>query len=190
MHLNRLYIKGFRSIREVDLTFTPGKNVVIGRNNAGKSNIIHALNIVLGETAPAYAKSENIEDSDFYTYRISDKDGKKIERSENEIFIWCELQREAAESLEFSEIKKCFGYSFYGKREYRAAGAPYRIALNDLKDEYGAIYAVNEDETPDKVWVDSKLTNQNTFEQQLNDKYQFGYAFLAQRTEKGITKSR
>jgi hypothetical protein len=31
MHLRRLYIKGFRSIRELDLEFTPGKNVIFIR---------------------------------------------------------------------------------------------------------------------------------------------------------------
>ncbi len=47
MYLSRLYIRNYRSIKELDLRFEKGKNVIIGRNNAGKSNIIKALNIVL-----------------------------------------------------------------------------------------------------------------------------------------------
>ncbi len=188
MYLRRLYIRGFRSIYELDLEFKPGKNVIIGRNNSGKSNIVQALDVVLGESAPAYAKSENITEADFYSRRTNGPDSKSIEEVENTIFIWCELRRDAREDLDWSEINKCFGYSFHGKREYRAPGVPYRLRMNDLTKDYEAIFSVNEDETQDKVWVDSKLTNQNSFPQQLSDKYQFAYAFLAQRTERGIRK--
>jgi energy-coupling factor transporter ATP-binding protein EcfA2 len=191
MHLRRLYIKGFRSIRELDLEFTPGKNVIIGRNNAGKSNIIHALNVVLGETAPAYAKSENIEETDFHCWRSIDKDGNVIEQAENSIFIWCELQRHPNEELDWAEIEKCFGYSFYGARPYRnAVGIPTRLELTSLSDEFLKIFDLNEDdlEFGEKIWVDSKLKNQNTFKQHLTDKYHFTYAFLAQKTDQGIVK--
>jgi hypothetical protein len=165
-----------------------GKNVIIGRNNAGKSNIVHALNIVLGETAPAWERSENITEADFYSFRLSDGEGKIFEKTENEIFIWCELQRRADEDLDWSEIDTCFGYNFYGQRQYRAAGIPIRLRISDLKSDYPQIFAIDEDQITDKVWVDSKLTNQNTFRQQLSDKYHFAYAFCAERTEKGISK--
>lgn len=188
MYLSRLYIRGFRSIRELDLEFKPGKNVIIGRNNSGKSNIVQALDVVLGESAPAYAKSENITEADFHSRRIPGDDGAEVEVVENTIFLWCELRRDAKEDLDWQEISRCFGYSFHGKREYRAPGVPYRLPINDLRKEYEGIFSISEEETQDKVWVDSKLTNQNTFPQQLSDKYHFAYAFLAQRTDKGITK--
>ena len=188
MHLRRLYISGFRSIREIDLEFTPGKNVIIGRNNAGKSNIVHALNVVLGETAPAWEKSENITEADFYSSREADEEGNTIEKTQDTIFIWCELQRRAGEDLNWAEIDNCFGYSFYGQRQYRAPGIPRRLRIGDLKTDYSQIFAIDEDQTADKVWVDSKLTNQNTFRQQLDDKHHFAYAFQAERTDKGISK--
>jgi AAA15 family ATPase/GTPase len=37
---------------------TQGKNISIGRNNAGKSNIVGDLDLVLKGTAPAWAKTE------------------------------------------------------------------------------------------------------------------------------------
>ncbi|WHZ29530.1 MAG: hypothetical protein OJF51_004332 [Nitrospira sp.] len=188
MYLKRLYIRGFRSISELDLEFKPGKNVIIGRNNSGKSNVIQALDIVLGEFAPAYAKSENITEADFHSCRTTEPDGKAVEQVADTIFVWCELWRDAKEDLDWNQINKCFGYSFYGKRGYKAPGVPYRLPIKDLTKEYQNIFSVNEEETQDKVWVDSKLTNQNTFPQQLSDKYQFAYAFLAQNTEQGITK--
>ena len=189
MYLRRLYIRGFRSIRELDLEFKPGKNVIIGRNNSGKSNIVQALDIVLGESAPAYAKSENITEADFHCSRTTSTEGKPIEEAANSIFIWCELRRDENEDLDWNEIDKCFGYSFHGKRGgWNAPGEPYRLPINNLSHDYESIFSINEDEIQDKVWVDSKLKNQNTFRQQLREKYQFSYAFLANKTEKGITK--
>jgi putative ATP-dependent endonuclease of the OLD family len=188
MYLKRLFIRGFRSISELDLDFQPGKNVIIGRNNSGKSNIVQALDVVLGESAPAYAKSENITEADFYSARVIAADGNQREQVTDTVSIWCELRREAKEELDWGEINKCFGYSFHGKRGWNAPGEPYRLPIKDLSKDFESIFSINEDEVQDKVWVDSKLKNQNTFQQQLREKYQFSYAFLAHRTEEGITK--
>ena len=68
MYLSRLFIKNYRSIKELDLTFAKGKNVLVGRNNAGKSNVLKAIDLVLGEYSPTYTKSENVTESDFYAW--------------------------------------------------------------------------------------------------------------------------
>lgn len=188
MHLSRLFIRGFRSIAELDLTFAPGKNIIIGRNNAGKSNIIRALDLVLGEAAPAWARSENITDADYHSYR-STENGQSTDHVANEIAIWCQLERDANEELDWQEINKCFGFNFHGTKVRNATGVPKRLQLTNLSAEFQNIFALNEDEVDwDKVWVDSKLKNQNTFRQHLANKFQFVYAFLATRTDKGIIK--
>lgn len=105
MYLSRLYISNFRSIKELDLRFSMGKNVIVGRNNSGKSNIIKALDIVLGETSPTYVKSENISDNDFYTWKEI-QDGKEVIKSTDEIRIWCELERCEDEKLNYDELYK------------------------------------------------------------------------------------
>ena len=191
MYLSRLYIRGFKSIKELDLSFLPGKNVIIGRNNSGKSNIVKALDIILGENAPAYAKSENIAETDFFTEERKGENGQITTTSANEIFIWCELRREADEELDWTEIDRCYGLSFYGSKPNRAAvGVPSRIQLNNLGEDYGQIFELDEDSLDynDKVWVDGKLKNQNTFRQHLTDKYHFAYAFVATKGEQGIVK--
>lgn len=118
------------------------------------------------------------------------EDGKIVEHIGTNISIWCQLERETGEKLDWDEINKCFGFSFYGTRERSAVGIPSRLELNDLPAHFNRVFALNEDdlEYNEKVWVDSKLKNQNTFQQHLANKYQFAYAFLAQRTEKGIVK--
>src|SRR5712671_5085725 len=108
MYLSRLYIKNYRSIHELDLRFAKGKNVIIGRNNAGKSNIVKALDIVLGERTPTYPKLDNITENDFYSWKEG-SNGETICRSSNDLFIWCELNRDVGEALNYQEIYKCYG---------------------------------------------------------------------------------
>jgi len=62
--LASLKISRFRSVEEAEIEFSPGMPVVLfGQNNAGKSNIIRALEIVMGEQ---YPKSVTLEDSDYF----------------------------------------------------------------------------------------------------------------------------
>lgn len=186
MFLSRLYVYGFRSIRQIDLRFLPGKNVIIGRNNAGKSNIVRALDIVLGETAPAYARSENITDSDFFRGCWLDNESNLHSFQADEIRIWCELERSPGEILNWVEINKCFGFSFWGNRNTKE---PHRVSIEDLEADFNKAFQVAEDEADGhKVWVDGKLNNQTTFYDALQPMQHFAYAFQAKLTEKGIEK--
>lgn len=49
--ITSLYIKDFALIDELETTFEPGLNIITGETGAGKSIIIGALNILLGERA-------------------------------------------------------------------------------------------------------------------------------------------
>lgn len=52
MQIRRIHIENFRSIKQLD--FEPGPYcVLIGENNSGKSNVLRALNLALGETWPS-----------------------------------------------------------------------------------------------------------------------------------------
>jgi predicted ATP-dependent endonuclease of OLD family len=66
MHLSKLIISNYRSIKQLSLTFEKGKNVIVGKNNAGKSNIIKAIDLILGESSPTWQKSDNITANDFF----------------------------------------------------------------------------------------------------------------------------
>lgn len=63
--VNRFQVRNYRSIGDwIEITFPQvGPLVLIGENNAGKSNIVRALDIVLGETWPG---SYNPEDHDYH----------------------------------------------------------------------------------------------------------------------------
>ena len=46
--IERLRIRNFRGIRELDLRLQPGLTLLAGRNNAGKSRILRALHVAVG----------------------------------------------------------------------------------------------------------------------------------------------
>lgn len=51
MHLATVEIKSFRSLKEVRVDFQSGLNVLVGRNNTGKTNLIQAIRHALGPSA-------------------------------------------------------------------------------------------------------------------------------------------
>ncbi|RJR27907.1 hypothetical protein C4561_01315 [candidate division WWE3 bacterium] len=58
MRLTELTIKNYRSFDDQGqtVTFTTNHTALVGKNNSGKSNLFNALNIVLGDKVPNYAK--------------------------------------------------------------------------------------------------------------------------------------
>src|SRR5262245_22704331 len=52
MYISRIVIRGFRSFAIVDLRIKSGVTCVIGANNTGKSNLLHALRLVLDSNLP------------------------------------------------------------------------------------------------------------------------------------------
>lgn len=64
MNLQRIQIFHYRSIESISIVFPANKPVVLfGPNNAGKSNILSAINRLLGERYPTYIE---MLDSDYY----------------------------------------------------------------------------------------------------------------------------
>src|SRR5690554_7138579 len=49
--LNRLSIQNYALIDSVDMSFAPGLNIVTGETGAGKSIILGALSLILGQRA-------------------------------------------------------------------------------------------------------------------------------------------
>ncbi len=130
MYLSRLIIRNFRSIKDLDLKFSPSKNILIGHNNAGKSNIVKAINIILSEQSPDYKKFENITERDFrgdsnYLYivgvisRRSEEDNidfNKLEYSRRGSYI-VPVNPEIYDPKSF--IEKCKGADFeFSEKQY------------------------------------------------------------------------
>lgn len=62
--IGKIAIDNFRSIKHVEFSY-PDKSplILVGENNAGKSNIISAIDVLLGET---YPKSRIVDQKDYY----------------------------------------------------------------------------------------------------------------------------
>jgi putative ATP-dependent endonuclease of the OLD family len=64
MKLKRISIKNFKSIKDIKFDFPEsGILVLVGENNAGKSNIIRAIDLICGES---WIGKEKLEDHDYY----------------------------------------------------------------------------------------------------------------------------
>jgi putative ATP-dependent endonuclease of the OLD family len=179
--VSRLYIRNFRSIKELDLSLRRGKNVIVGRNNSGKSNIVKAIDILLGEASPDYGKSENIGISDFHT--CAAEGGAEVQVA-TELFLWCELTREQGEHLNYAELYKCYG--FYRCCRDNRYGPAYRF--DTLPETYADAFDLNEDEWEGKAYVNPKLRNQGTLENEFENKYCFAVALKATRDETRVAK--
>jgi len=49
MFISKLYVKNYKSIKEETFYFSKGINILVGKNNVGKSNVVSAIDEVLGE---------------------------------------------------------------------------------------------------------------------------------------------
>ncbi len=67
MRITKVRIKHFRSIKELEFSPAP-YCVLVGENNSGKSNILRALNLVLGETWPS---ERSFSEEDFHNQDTS-----------------------------------------------------------------------------------------------------------------------
>lgn len=175
MYLSRLFINNYRSIDRLDLRFREGKNIIVGKNNAGKSNIVRAIDLVLGENSPTYNKSENITANDFHNGDTT-----------KDLIILVELSRNPGESLNYTNINKCFGYYILGNyKTTKSDRFPLNEDYDDLVEDIKSIFSVDFD-AASKIYVNPKLKNQEAFKDQLDNKYQFAYLFYAkQNSESG-----
>lgn len=72
MIITKLRINNYKSIEDMALEFVKGKNIIVGQNNSGKSNIISAINLVIGEKWPSKRYEDNFyyQDSDSFTISL------------------------------------------------------------------------------------------------------------------------
>ena len=63
MYISKLIIKNYKSIKDETFIFNKGINILVGKNNAGKSNIVSALNEILADKY----NTTSYEDKIFYT---------------------------------------------------------------------------------------------------------------------------
>ena len=48
MYITKIYIRGFRNIKEAELEFDRDLNIFVGKNAQGKTNLMEAVSVCLG----------------------------------------------------------------------------------------------------------------------------------------------
>lgn len=153
MLLSEVYIKNYRSIEELKLNL--GKcSIIVGKNNSGKSNILKAIDLVLGEKYyikltknDFYNRDENREIIIRLTFRnFMPEELKKIEEN-----IKFKVQVDS-EWFSPDDIKRFLRHENKITMEIRAlpnqnskkiffGGIPYKYFSNELKDSIvGTLY--------------------------------------------------
>jgi AAA15 family ATPase/GTPase len=158
----------------------PNKNIIIGKNNSGKSNIMRAIDLMLGEKSPTYVNSENITEDDFFYC-----DGNHAD----EIYIWMELNRavDPIEEFDYDLLYGTFGYYIYS--QYRSQNSPLRIPLESRPSQYKSIFDIDPDsDEVNKYYVNPKIRNQGRIEEQIENKFRFAFAFRATKDGNGRIK--
>lgn len=77
MHIARIAIANYRNFEQLDLANLPPVHVIVGENGSGKSNLLHALRLVLDPTLPDSRRQ--LEAEDFWDGLATPFDGHEIE---------------------------------------------------------------------------------------------------------------
>jgi len=178
MYLSHLYIENYRSIEKLDLKFKKGKNIIVGKNNSGKSNIIKAIDLILGEKSPTWIKSDNITDNDFF-------EGN----TEKEIFIWCELVKDSEEILNLSNAKGAF-FKLKDKSTKESKKMTVDFSSKDNLFEFctDAGQAKIDNNEFKKDWIGTKPYCVNGFEDELKEMNNFAFAFKCKKEDELFIK--
>ena len=94
MYINSIKIKNYRNYENFYMKFKEGLNVIIGANNAGKTNLLHAINLL---------KDLNIDIDDFNKNNLLKKYDNDYRKESPTIEIEYEIFHEISEDDENDE---------------------------------------------------------------------------------------
>lgn len=64
MYLSRIVVRNYRNFKKIDIPLNEGVTCVIGENNTGKTNLLHALRLAIDANLPGIARQ--LEPTDFH----------------------------------------------------------------------------------------------------------------------------
>lgn len=177
MYISKVKIKNYRSIKDLTINFNPGKNIIVGKNNSGKSNIIKAINIVLGENSPTYEKYNNINENDFYYNGVN---------YENKMLIYCELKKNLNEEIDINEIVNAKLYFKY---------FPDQLTDDDINLENDILF-YNNDLLADAIGIKTNsmfFSNRREYRENVTNniinKNTYAFLFTAEMKDNKIEKN-
>ena len=125
MYIKEINILNFRSFKEALIPFHEGVNVIIGHNNTGKSNLLRAMELVLG-----YSNGHRLGTSDLFY----ETDVAELQRQSPRIKITLVLRRSADENL-YSTDMALFANMMTDPALSEEAELRYEFKLDDSQEQ-------------------------------------------------------
>lgn len=141
MYISKIHIIGYRNFKDKTVEFHEGINVIIGPNNAGKSNLLRALDLVLNTDT-----SKKLTLFDFCRNCTINELKTAAPKVRIEVFFF-ESSEESSDSEELAMVALCLT-----KLEH-----PYEAQITfdfflPQEEETEYLQSVSEVSEPDKVW--------------------------------------
>lgn len=141
MYISKIHIKGYRNFKDKTIEFHEGINVIIGPNNAGKSNLLRALDLVLNTDT-----SKRLTLFDFCRNCTVDELTAAAPKVRIEVFF-CESTGESPDSEDLVMVSPCL----------TKLAHPYEAQITfdyflPQEDEAEYIQSVSGVSEPDKIW--------------------------------------
>ncbi|HCU01815.1 TPA: hypothetical protein DIC62_03415 [Candidatus Nomurabacteria bacterium] len=169
MKITRILIENYKSVKKIDFKPNNSINTFIGGNSAGKSNIVDAINWLLG---PMYPSFNSVCKEDHF-----------LGKEENRILI--RLEFNDGHNLEMNEYREVQNYQ--GEKEIKSGlfydGLPYNCK-GEIREKYCAAYLGVDRKILDYL-PSSKWSLVGRILQEVNKKF-MGETF----THKGETKTK
>ena len=148
MYISKFTAFNFRSLRQVvSLRFESGRNVIVGKNNSGKSNIIKGIEILIGEKFPTYI---NFTDNDYYTYEAVDEDtGEFQEVVSYNLYLEVELAGRDFDETLLNTIKKQTAFS----RVENSASLYHKLESGEFEANYDFFQSLDDIESRPEIIV-------------------------------------
>jgi putative ATP-dependent endonuclease of OLD family len=138
MKISRVIIRNWRSVKYAE--FQPADmTVLVGANNAGKTNILSAINFLMGDRWPVHA---NLLDSDFY-----------LNNRRREIFIQLDFENAPYSRLDFDTSRERYMFQAYDGR-----GQPVRGGFDNEQRAHLAFAYVDAGRNFDRQFGVSRWT--------------------------------
>ena len=125
MYIKEINILNFRSFKEALIPFHEGVNVIIGHNNTGKSNLLRAMELVLG-----YSNGHRLGTSDLFY----ETDVAELQRQSPRIKITLVLRRSVDENL-YSADMALFANMMTDPALSEEAELRYEFKLDDSQEQ-------------------------------------------------------
>ena len=141
MYISKVKIKGFRNFKENEILFNDGINVIIGHNNAGKSNVLKALSLVIDSQS-----SKRLDISDFnQNTTLAD-----LKANSPKITIGLSISQSKDEDINSDDLVTVGNYLIRLKAPYEALLTYEFFLPESVKEKY--IKALSDVDDIKKVW--------------------------------------